>query len=543
MQVLIKPKNVVVEKQHQDESIVKRDVEKSLSQASASIMDNETTVDYINADEEGSLSVLQNNMDVSQSINLSYAVPISNVDHVKGSLDYDNEDYGGCDNKTRASSLVIEETIGMEETANESEADITSPLPKAPNGVCIKSKTGSQTVMSDEECSSSSSDSDSEGDDLIDLDQLKQQIEKEERELKELQTRTNGKASGSDKRATKNRKRVAEKTNNGERELRVVDGNVLRNKRQRSPQKKIYGIDKLEHEVSHKKAKTCTASNSASTPQNFCKEAVLVMSMLSQKEKRQVQEFLSKPWALKYRVRLEENVDVNTTHVITKVVKKDSRTGALKCRRTMKYFHGVAVQAWILSADWITQCLKKDKWLDEEKFEIVCGDKDPSPQMKFVPSRRSKLAMGGARKSRLTRFPLTNFDSLVDFNTSRRSSLLNGYDICIWHDFAKVRLERDQVVKLCSLSGAKVVSADTLPKLQGAPDDGVDPDADQWPKKPVLVCPQKGMPLNAAKIHEQKYNIYVVNHTWLLDTVSQNDIKNPLNEHFSFTRLGRDIEY
>ena len=210
----------------------------------------------------------------------------------------------------------------------------------------------------------------------------------------------------------KNRKRVAEKTNNGERELRVVDGNVLRNKRQRSPQKKIYGIDKLEHEVSHKKAKTCTASNSASTPQSFCKEAVLVMSMLSQKEKRQVQEFLSKPWALKYRVRLEENVDVNTTHVITKVVKKDSRTGALKCRRTIKYFHGVAVQAWILSADWITQCLKKDKWLDEEKFEIVCGDKDPSPQMKFVPSRRSKLAMGGARKSRLNRFPLTNFDSL-----------------------------------------------------------------------------------------------------------------------------------
>ena len=58
----------------------------------------------------------------------------------------------------------------------------------------------------------------------------------------------------------------------------------------------------------------------------FAKEAVLVMSMLSQKEKRQVQEFLSKPWALKYRVRLEENVDVNTTHVITKVVKKDSRT-------------------------------------------------------------------------------------------------------------------------------------------------------------------------------------------------------------------------
>ena len=55
---------------------------------------------------------------------------------------------------------------------------------RQPNGVCIKSKTGSQTVMSDEECSSSSSDSDSEGDDLIDLDQLKQQIEKEERSSK-----------------------------------------------------------------------------------------------------------------------------------------------------------------------------------------------------------------------------------------------------------------------------------------------------------------------------------------------------------------------
>ena len=46
-------------------------------------MDNETTVDYINADEEGSLSLSQNNMDVSQSINISYSVPISNVDHVR----------------------------------------------------------------------------------------------------------------------------------------------------------------------------------------------------------------------------------------------------------------------------------------------------------------------------------------------------------------------------------------------------------------------------------------------------------------------------
>ena len=538
--------NLVVGKQHQDDSIVKSDNEKSLSQASANVMDNETTGGCNRREEDGSLSVSQNNMDLSQSINLSYAVPISNVDHVKGSLEYDNEDYYR-DNKTRASSLVIEETIGMEETANDSEADITSPFLKADNSNCTKANTEKQAVNTDEECSSSSSDSDSDGDDLIDLDQLKQQIEKEERELKELQTRTSGKTSDVGLRTKKTAERASEKANGGVRELRVVDGNVPRQqKRQRSPQKKNYGsddMDMLEEKRSHKKAKSCAGSSSAITQQSFCKEAVLVMSMLSQHEKHQVKQFLSKPWALNYKVRLEENVDVNTTHIITKVVKKDRRTGALQCRRTMKYFHGVAVQAWILSADWITQCLKKDKWLDEEKFEIVCGDKDPSPQMRFISSRRSKLAMGGARKSRLKRFPSKNFDSLVDFNTSSRNSLLNGYNICVWHDFADVRLERDQVVKLCSLSGAKVVSADTLPKAQEAHDCCIDSDVEQWPKKTVLVCPQQGMPLDAAKSYEQKYNIYVVNHTWLLDTVSQNDIKNPLNEHFSFTRLGRDIEY
>ena len=57
-------------------------------------------------------------------------------------------------------------------------------------------------------------------------------------------------------------------------------------------------------------------------------------------------------------------------------------------------------------------------------------------------------------------------------------------------------------------------------------------------KKVVLVCPQIGMPIRSAKAYENDYNIYVVNHTWLLDTVSQSDIKNPMNRNFSFTNVG-----
>ena len=150
--------------------------------------------------------------------------------------------------------------------------------------------------------------------------------------------------------------------------------------------------------------------------------------------------------------------------------------------------------------------------------------------------------MGGARRSRLKRCPLNNFESMVDFNSSRSRSLLNGYKVCVWHNFQQVRLDREKVVKLCNLSGATIIEEEDLPKKMNNDtyDDNVD--QDYWPKKVVLICPQVGMSVRAAKSYEQGHDIYVVNHTWLLDTVSQNDIKNPTNHNFSFTKLGRGMD-
>ena len=89
--------------------------------------------------------------------------------------------------------------------------------------------------------------------------------------------------------------------------------------------------------------------------------------------------------------------------------------------------------------------------------------------------------MGGARRSRLKRFPLNNFESMVDFNSSRSRSLLNGYKVCVWHNFQQVRLDREKVVQLCNLSGATIIEEEDLPKKMNNDtyDDNVDQDIGQ----------------------------------------------------------------
>ena len=66
--------------------------------------------------------------------------------------------------------------------------------------------------------------------------------------------------------------------------------------------------------------------------------------------------------------QLEDDIRSGTTHVIVGKSKE-----ARLAKRTMKYLQGLAVGAWLLSIDWITECIQANEWVHEEAFQFV-GD-------------------------------------------------------------------------------------------------------------------------------------------------------------------------
>ena len=567
------------------ESLLKQNSKDNVSQTSINDNDSEqdnASISSLNKKDMEDPALIASQSSVSPSKHLfptSTTTTNTTIERVQGSFDYDNNEDDNhyndpnIDLNQRASTFVVEETMDMQESLNshnDNQNMVFSETPMSNNNINNHDNDDNDDDDDSSSSDSNSSDDDDDDDDdenLIDLNQLKKQIEKEENELKELQGKTNSSKDEniSDENnhhehsisSTKKRNRGGDNSstitnkNVESHELRVLDKNVIESKRRRVTKgAHKNGIDpktmnNSDEDYDPEEDMVLTNDNDDSNRNNtnYIKKAVFVASMLSHDQKGQVEDFLSKSWALKYNPSLQNDVDIHTTHVITRTATKaSSNIKALQCRRTIKYFHGVAVQAWIISIDWIVECLKQNKWVDEEQYEIVCGDKDPTPKLEDLPTRGLILPMGGARRSRLKRFPLNNFESMVDFNSSRSRSLLNGYKVCVWHNFQQVRLDREKVVQLCNLSGATIIEEEDLPKKMNNDtyDDNVD--QDYWPKKVVLICPQVGMSVRAAKSYEQGHDIYVVNHTWLLDTVSQNDIKNPTNHNFSFTKLGRGMD-
>eukprot|EP01083_Nonionella_stella_P078712 215552_1 len=60
----------------------------------------------------------------------------------------------------------------------------------------------------------------------------------------------------------------------------------------------------------------------------------------------------------------------NVTHLVTQATLVDD---AMLRERTMKYFQSAVAGCWVLCFDWIEQCLKENRWIDESKHELM-GD-------------------------------------------------------------------------------------------------------------------------------------------------------------------------